>query len=91
LPRGPEVSAAEVEAALGAQARAAPAANELPSALFEQPLRAAREQFERAYLEHHLQRTGGNVAEVARISEMERTNLYRKLKQLGITPKPGKD
>ena len=90
LNRGPEVSAAEVEAAFGSPARTL-AASEIPAPLFDQPLRAARDQFEKAYLEHHLQKTGGNVAEVARISEMERTNLYRKLKQLGITPKPGKE
>ncbi len=90
LNRGPEVSAAEVEEALGAQAPGAVQA-EIPPPLFEQPLRSARDQFEKAYFEYHLHKTGGNVAEVARISEMERTNLYRKLKQLGLTPKPGKE
>jgi len=75
-----------VAAALGA---ARPAGTEAgaeaaASALYLLPLRDARDRFEKAYLEHHLKRTGGNVAEVAEIVGMERTHLYRKLKGLGI-------
>ena len=78
-----EVSEADVVAAFGAQkSEAAPEA--IPAPLFDLPLREARDQFEKAYLEHHLQRTGGNVSEVAHSIEMERTHLYRKLKSLGI-------
>jgi two-component system, NtrC family, nitrogen regulation response regulator NtrX len=78
-----DVSEADVVAAFGAQkAEAAP--ETIPAPLFELPLREARDQFEKAYLEHHLQRTGGNVSEVAHSVEMERTHLYRKLKSLGI-------
>ncbi|HEX7044910.1 MAG TPA: sigma-54 dependent transcriptional regulator [Burkholderiales bacterium] len=88
LNRGEEITEVEVEQALGGRTRAADA---LPHALFGLPLRAARDQFEKAYLEHHLARTGGNVAEVARLSEMERTHLYRKLKNLGINPKTVKE
>jgi len=51
---------------------------------FDLPLRQAREQFEKAYLEYHLQQTGGSVGKVARLAGMERTNLYRKLRTLGI-------
>lgn len=54
---------------------------------FDQTLRSARDEFERAYLLHHLQRNNGNVSELAEHSGMERTHLYRKLKQLGINPK----
>jgi two-component system, NtrC family, nitrogen regulation response regulator NtrX len=78
-----EVSEADVVAAFGAQ-RAEAAPETIPAPLFELPLREARDQFEKAYLEHHLQRTGGNVSEVAQSVEMERTHLYRKLKSLGI-------
>jgi DNA-binding NtrC family response regulator len=78
-----EVSEADVAAAFGAQ-RAEAAPETIPAPLFELPLREARDQFEKAYLEHHLQRTGGNVSEVAQSVEMERTHLYRKLKSLGI-------
>jgi len=51
---------------------------------FDLPLRQAREQFEKAYLEYHLQQTSGSVGKVARLAGMERTNLYRKLRALGI-------
>lgn len=88
LNRGEEITEAEVEQAIGGKPRSA---DTLPSALFGLPLRAARDQFEKSYLEYHLARTGGNVAEVAQLSEMERTHLYRKLKNLGINPKSLKE
>ena len=57
---------------------------------FGQPLRSAREHFERDYLEFHLLQTRGNISELARRAELERTHLYRKLKGLGINPKDEK-
>jgi DNA-binding NtrC family response regulator len=51
------------------------------------PLREAREQFERLYLEHKLRETRGNVGKAAKLVEMERTHLYRKLRALGIDTK----
>jgi len=56
-------------------------------AVFDMPLREAREAFEKAYLEHRLQEAGGSVGKVAKLAEMERTHLYRKLRALGIDPK----
>lgn len=53
--------------------------------LFEQPLREAREAFERLYFEHHLKLERGNMTRVAERTGLERTHLYRKLKQLGLT------
>jgi two-component system nitrogen regulation response regulator NtrX len=50
----------------------------------DRPLREAREAFERAYFEHHLALENGSIARVAEKSGLERTHLYRKLKQLGI-------
>jgi len=50
-------------------------------------LKQAKEQFEAAYLSQLLRETGGNVTETARLSGVERTNLYRKLKALNIDPK----
>jgi len=47
-------------------------------------LRRAREAFERIYFEHHLARYGANISRVAEQAGLERTHLYRKLKQLGI-------
>ncbi|HMV38919.1 sigma-54-dependent transcriptional regulator [Plasticicumulans sp.] len=51
------------------------------------PLREAREQFERAYLLQQFKECDGNVARLAEKVGMERTNLYRKLRALGIDPK----
>ncbi len=48
------------------------------------PLREARDCFERAYFEHHLTREHGSMTRVAERTGLERTHLYRKLKQLGI-------
>jgi two-component system, NtrC family, nitrogen regulation response regulator NtrX len=51
---------------------------------FELPLRNARDAFERVYFEYHIAREGGNISRVADSVGLERTHLYRKLKQLGI-------
>ena len=53
--------------------------------LFCQPLRQARDAFEVLYFQHLLQQEGGNMTRVAEKSGLERTHLYRKLKQLGVT------
>jgi two-component system, NtrC family, nitrogen regulation response regulator NtrX len=52
----------------------------------DMPLRDAREQFERQYFLHHIRREEGNMSRVAERVGLERTHLYRKLKQLGIRP-----
>ena len=51
---------------------------------FDQPLRDAREAFERLYFEHHLGVEGNNMTRIAEKCGLERTHLYRKLKQLGL-------
>jgi len=48
------------------------------------PLREAREHFDAIYFDYHLQKEAGNVSRVADKIGLERTHLYRKLKQLGI-------
>jgi DNA-binding NtrC family response regulator len=48
------------------------------------PLREARDAFERAYFEFHLARENGSMTRVAEKTGLERTHLYRKLKQLGV-------
>jgi two-component system, NtrC family, nitrogen regulation response regulator NtrX len=53
---------------------------------FELPLREARERFEYQYFLHHIRREDGNMSRVADKVGLERTHLYRKLKQLGIRP-----
>jgi len=51
---------------------------------FNAPLREARDAFEKSYLEHHIAMEGGNMSRVADKVGLERTHLYRKIKQLGI-------
>ena len=60
-----------------------PAAN-AASVTLDQPLREARDQFERVYFEYHLARESYSMTRVADRAGLERTHLYRKLKQLGI-------
>ncbi|NJM43436.1 MAG: response regulator [Brachymonas sp.] len=54
------------------------------SFLLDQPLREARDEFEKAYFEFHLAKEGGSMTRVAEKTGLERTHLYRKLKQLGV-------
>ncbi len=86
LGSGEEIGTEEVSAALGTQPIVQVVT--VPEGAyvdFELPLREAREQFERAYLEHHLQQVGGSIAQLATLVGMERTHLYRKLRGLGIS------
>lgn len=48
------------------------------------PLRDARDAFEKAYFEFHLSKEQGSMTRVAEKTGLERTHLYRKLKQLGV-------
>ncbi len=50
------------------------------------PLREAREYFDSAYFNYQLQKESGNISRLAEKVGIERTHLYRKLKQLGIRP-----
>ncbi|MCC5858757.1 MAG: sigma-54-dependent Fis family transcriptional regulator [Ectothiorhodospiraceae bacterium] len=87
-----EISVTEVEAALGLRAAPQPTPEQgaqagTPAPLpFDRPLREAREAFEKLYLQHQLREAGGSVGELAKLTGMERTHLYRKLKALGIDP-----
>ncbi|MDB5766753.1 MAG: putative two-component response regulator containing CheY-like receiver [Collimonas fungivorans] len=62
------------------------ASESLFSSSFGLPLREARDAFERAYFEYHLIRESGSMTRVAEKTGLERTHLYRKLKQLGVDP-----
>jgi len=56
------------------------------------PLRAARDHFDALYFDYHMRKEVGNVTRVAEKVGLERTHLYRKLKQLGIKfPKKGSE
>ncbi len=57
---------------------------DLQSFELDKPLREARDEFEKAYFEFHLSKEGGSMTRVAEKTGLERTHLYRKLKQLGV-------
>ena len=56
----------------------------------DRPLREARDAFEKSYFEFHLARENGSMTRVADKTGLERTHLYRKLKQLGVDLTRGK-
>ena len=56
----------------------------------DKPLREARDEFEKAYFEYHLAKENGSMTRVAEKTGLERTHLYRKLKQLGVDLTRGK-
>jgi DNA-binding NtrC family response regulator len=60
------------------------AARSLQSFSLDLPLRQAKDSFEKAYFEFHLHHEGGSMTRVAEKTGLERTHLYRKLKQLGV-------
>lgn len=64
--------------------RPVPPASTSAGVSLDQPLRDARDQFERVYFEYHLARENFSMTRVADRAGLERTHLYRKLKQLGV-------
>ena len=88
-----EIDADEVRRTLFPEAQTVPAITLpcLSSDALELPLREARELFERAYFEHHLRTDGGNMTRLAEKSGLERTHLYRKLKDLGLRGGKGEE
>jgi two-component system, NtrC family, nitrogen regulation response regulator NtrX len=82
LTLGAEIGVADVTNAFATLEAPLPSpAQSLP---LDRELREARDAFERVYFEYHLGREGGNMSRVADRVGLERTHLYRKLKQLGI-------
>ena len=75
-------SAVQAVAALGPQAE--------QSFDLDRPLREARDAFEKSYFEFHLAKEHGSMTRVAEKTGLERTHLYRKLKQLGVDLSRGK-
>lgn len=87
-PQGSLVAAnAPVPVSLAAE-HSPPTRDARPSSIqsfdLEQPLRDARDEFEKAYFDYHLEKEDGSMTRVAEKSGLERTHLYRKLKQLGV-------
>jgi DNA-binding NtrC family response regulator len=54
------------------------------SFMLDKPLREGRDEYEKAYFEFHLIKENGSMTRVAEKTGLERTHLYRKLKQLGV-------
>jgi two-component system nitrogen regulation response regulator NtrX len=80
---GPEeIRLEEIEHELAIQA--VPGEPLVKQDLLALPLREAREQFERAYLQQQLLLCNGKVGRLAKRVGMERTHLYRKLRSLGV-------
>ena len=75
-----------------APAEVVDASGQLASQTFDldKPLREARDGFEKAYFEFHLAKGGGSMTRVAEKTGLERTHLYRKLRQLGVDLGRGK-
>ncbi len=81
LGAGEEIELDEVKKALGAVLEQGVIS--IPE-FFNLPLKDAREQFEKSYLEYHFEKSSGSVAKLASAIGMERTHLYRKLHSLNI-------
>ncbi|MDD5028550.1 MAG: response regulator [Rhodoferax sp.] len=60
------------------------------SFLLDKPLREGRDEYEKAYFEFHLAKESGSMTRVSEKTGLERTHLYRKLKQLGVDLSRGK-
>ncbi|MCB5185545.1 sigma-54 dependent transcriptional regulator [Methylobacillus gramineus] len=93
---GEKITLADVNRVLGqfaqfhqSSATASESASQVVSLSFnlDLPLREARDEFERLYFEHHIAKAGSNMSKVAENVQLERTHLYRKLKQLGVKTK----
>ena len=78
-----EIGSDHVHALLSGGREPAPTSG-IATRFFELPLREAREAFERLYFEHLLGKEQNNMSRVAERAGLERTHLYRKLKQLNI-------
>ncbi len=79
-----EIGVDDVAGLIAPAVAALPENTALSADMLALPLREAREAFERIYFEHHLGADGGNITKLAEKTGLERTHLYRKLKDLGL-------
>lgn len=89
LNNGKSIDLQSVNIALGGDLDMQQKSQPLPE-YFDGNMRQAKEEFERAYLIHHLESVEGNVSKLAKKVGLERTHLYRKLKSLDINAKDAK-
>ena len=92
--RDPRLLRAMQMSPLGEAVSAAADENQTPLASqafdLDRPLREAKDDFERSYFQFHLAKELGSMTRVADKTGLERTHLYRKLKQLGVDVVRGK-
>ena len=81
-----EVDANLINRVLAQYRSEAPDSGTVSGISFDLPLREARDIFERLYFEYQIRQENGNMSRVAEKAGLERTHLYRKLKQLGLKP-----
>ena len=88
----PSLQATDVAVVVGQADAVASEAGPLSqqSFMLDKPLRETRDEFEKAYFEYHLAKENGSMTRVAEKTGLERTHLYRKLKQLGVDLTRGK-
>jgi len=80
----PDMLDKTIEAKKSKSAQVEEASTATIAQLLDQPLREARDDFERMYFQYHMKGASNNMSKLADIAGLERTHLYRKLKQLGI-------
>ena len=95
VPVAVQSNPAQVADAVASTGAAAPAVADSglqsrQSFMLDKPLRESRDEFEKAYFEYHLVKENGSMTRVAEKTGLERTHLYRKLKQLGVDLTRGK-
>jgi two-component system, NtrC family, nitrogen regulation response regulator NtrX len=79
-----QIKTPETRKAIPSQAKESNTDSAVNMSFINQPLREARDDFERLYFQHHMKDAVNNMSKLADIAGLERTHLYRKLKQLGI-------
>ena len=79
---GPTITEADIPPAL--RQAPSPLPSLPPSGDHDMPLREARAAFEKAYIERKLRENAWNVSRTAEKLRIERSNLHRKIKALGI-------
>lgn len=84
VPASPAARAVETVAEETRRPAMPPVQTNAAGVSLDQPLRDARDHFERVYFEYHLARENYSMTRVADRAGLERTHLYRKLKQLGV-------
>jgi DNA-binding NtrC family response regulator len=86
----PRVEAGQVSTDVGIVSKTPSQTEGVYSFMLDKPLREGRDEYEKAYFEFHLNKEHGSMTRAAEKTGLERTHLYRKLKQLGVDLSKGK-